>query len=248
MINARNVITASKNAGLLLSVVRKVQRLFDIFCLTLIFQRRIETLGEIPALFLCKDRCNQLNLKPSMRYTIGVLILSLLMGSCTKHTCEGFPESELKLTPFEVNEKLKYFSEAETIELTVIDKYCSKEHQYSGEAGLYLCTPESWYRTNEFENISIYEKVEIGLSYSPFMTTIFSSNNIFVYILEDGYTDDSISVRHIGDTLINGIQLHETFEIVKNYQSGVDWFIRAANKGIIAFRDKDSNKTWEQVQ
>lgn len=182
-----------------------------------------------------------------MRYTIGALILSLLMGSC-KHTCEGFPESELKLTPFEVNEKLKYFSEAETIELTVIDKYYSKEHKYGGEPLPGYCTPESWYGTNEFDNISIYEKVEIGLSYSPYMTTNFSSNNIFVYELRDGYTDGSISVRHIGDTLINGIQLHETYEIVKNSQSEVDWFIRAANKGIIAFRDKDSNKIWEQVQ
>jgi hypothetical protein len=183
-----------------------------------------------------------------MRYTIGTLILSLLMGSCTKHTCEGFPESELKLTPFEVNEKLKYFSEAETIELTVIDKYYSKEHKYGGEAGLYTCIPESWYKTNEMENISIYERVEIGNSYSPYMTTNFSSNDIFIYELEDGYTNNSISVRHIGDTLINGIQLHETYEIEKKSQSGVDWFIRASNRGIVAFRNKDSNKVWEQVQ
>jgi hypothetical protein len=182
-----------------------------------------------------------------MRYVFGVLILSLFMGSCKKHTCEGFPESELKWTPFEVNEKLKYFYDADTLELTVTDEFYSTESRYSGEPFPEFCTPESWYGTNEFDNISIYEKVEINYG-STYMTTSFSSNNIFFYELKDGYYFDSISVRHIGDTLINGNQLNEAFKIEKDSQNGIDWFIKAANRGIISFGDNDSNEIWEQIQ
>ena len=182
-----------------------------------------------------------------MRYVLGVLILFLFIGSCKKNTCEGFPESQLKWTPFEVNEKIKYLYETDTLELTVTDKFYSPKSKYSGEPFPDYCSPESWYETNEFDNISIYEKVELKYR-SVFMTTSFYSNNIFSYELRDGYYLDSISVRHIGDTLINGIQFNEAYKIENYSKNGIDWFIKAANKGIISFGDKESNKIWEQIQ
>ena len=183
-----------------------------------------------------------------MRKIFGVLILLLFMASCKKHTCEGFPEGELKWTPFDVNKNLKYVSDADTLELTITDKFHSTESKYSGEPDPEYCIPESWYRTNEFDNFSIYEKVDISYGGSSYMTTNFSSNNIFQYELRDGYYSNSISVRHIGDTLINDIQLYEVFKIAKDSQDGIDWFIKAAHRGIISFGDKDINKIWEQIQ
>ncbi len=137
--------------------------------------------------------------------------------------------------------------DADTLELTVTDKFYSTESRYSGEPLPEFCIPESWYGTNEFDNISIYEKLEINNG-PGYMTTRFSSNNIFYYELRDGYYFDSISVRHIGDTLINGNQLNEAFKIAKDSQNGIDWFIKAANRGIISFGDRDSSKIWEQIQ
>lgn len=197
-----------------------------------------------PLRFLAR-RYEQL-IRKDMRHIFGMLILSLFLGAC-KNTCEGFPESELRWTPFEVSEKIKYFHDGETLEFTVTDKFYSTESKYGGESFPEACTPTAWYQTNELNSISIYEKVELMFS-DPSMITSFSSNSIFFYELRDGYSFDSVSVRHIGDTVINGIQFDEVFKIEKDSQNGINWFIKAAHKGIISFGEKERNKIWEQIQ
>jgi hypothetical protein len=180
-----------------------------------------------------------------MRYILGLLILSLFVAAC-KNTCESFPEKELKWVPFEVNEKIKYSYDGNNLEFTVKDNFFSPGGKYGGEPFPEACTPTAWYQTNELDSISIYEKVELMFS-DPSMTTSFSANNTFNYELRDGYSFNSVSVRLIGDTTINGIQLNEAFKIEKDSQNGINWFIKAANRGIISFGEKDSTKVWEQI-
>ena len=180
-----------------------------------------------------------------MRCVFRVLFLCLLTSAC-KNTCEGFPEDELKWIPFEVNKNIKYSYNESTLDFTVKDVFYSKKSKFSGEPFPEACTPTAWYQTDTSDSISIYEKVEMISAY-PYMTTSFSSNSVFYYELRDGYYFNSISVRYIGDTTLNGTVFNEVFEVSKDSQNEINWLIKTEDIGIISFGVKESNKIWTQI-
>jgi len=180
----------------------------------------------------------------------GIFII-VLISSC-KYTCPGFPDEDLKWIPYNINDTLRYSDSKDTVYFIVNDFQKSEPSSFRGFAMDVECDFEGHYYTTKS---SLYD-YEIKDIYSTNNRTkikiqITETGGEFVFPYYEDYSNDSIKIRHVADSLINGIDHKDIYVIQKDtikITPRISRVIKSSEKGVIEFFDFKDKRKWNLIK
>ena len=211
---------------------------------------------------MCKFDVSQnykLTLMKNLKILSGLLIIFLIF-SCGRDRC-GFPDKDLHWVPYEENNILTYTDLKDTIKLSVAifnktgsfyTSFIIMDPDPCYDSAYYITTKDilTGYLINETYN----------LIYEPKMEMQITKNDMFIFdpdfyvggseYLADNYVGDSIKVNYHSDTIIfsqNYQNVYKLFKDTLNHKPKISWLIKSTTKGIIAFYDYSTKKTWHLI-
>ena len=172
----------------------------------------------------------------------------LILYSCRSH-CDGFPDRYLKWIPYQMNDKIKYVNNHDTIILSVIDYFKTEPFSPRTVLPFVVCDPsQGYYQTTNDHGYSIREEFEEG--YNRMQILITDKEKFTFNILNKSSYSDSIKVKYSADTTINLADYQEVFLISKDTISKspqIAWIIKAKDKGIVEFYNYRTKQKWDLV-
>ena len=183
-------------------------------------------------------------------FVFAILVILLnSFSSCRLH-CDGFPDSDLKWIPYNLDDKLTYFSNKDTFGLSVNDFYKTQPSTFHAMAMDMWCTYNGYYQTTKCQfGYFIKEEIAFNRHTDDGLHIKISDNDEFVFdIWQRKSFSDTINVKYFADSLIDKINYQEVFIASKdtlNNSPKVAWIIIAKDKGIIEFYDFQSKQKWQ---
>src|SRR3989339_150904 len=177
---------------------------------------------------------------------IGYVLTCFGTYSC-KYECWGFPNEDLSWIPYEIGDTISYHSENESMDFVVDDFFKTAPDSYRGFAMDYECYYEGYYSTmtNE-QNYKLKES--FSTNHNDGMKVVLTENDLFYFQLwKEKTSTDTLEVVYHTDTIIESVKYSDVFVVNKKIlKSGqrISWIIKAKDKGIIQFYDREIDKIW----
>jgi hypothetical protein len=175
------------------------------------------------------------------------------MESCG-YKCPGFDDADLCWIPYNIGDSLVYTDGETTIKFGIVDFYKTAPSSHGGLVMDYVCDYEGYYTTNKI-SLGYYIKEHLAYDIANFGTwgdglkVQITDADIFVFDIwhYNSQVTDSLDIIFSTDTIIANHRYHNVFKLTKtkiaNSQK-ISWVIKAKDKGIIQFYDRQLDKTW----
>jgi hypothetical protein len=180
---------------------------------------------------------------------LAIFVITLTSLSSCKFHCDGYPDSELKWIPYYLDDKLRYFNNSDTFELSVNDYFKTQPSTFHAVAMDMWCTYNGYYQTTTCEfGYFIKEEIKNMRRTDDGIYVNLTNNDAYYFdIWQMKSNSDAINLRYIADTVINQINYQEVFFASKDTLNGspkIAWIILAKDKGVVEFYDFQSKRKW----
>jgi hypothetical protein len=182
---------------------------------------------------------------------LGGLLIIIVMSSCFKYECDGFPAAEITWIPYTVGDTLRYCNNLDTLSFKVIDHYLTEPSYFRGLVMDYECDYTGYYETERVDlGYKIRESLSDHYKYGGLKIS-FTNSDFFRFNIwkKDSY-NDSVTVKYLQDTLLNGITYYDVFFVSKdtiNQTPKIAWLLKAKDKGILGFYDFETKTKWTRI-
>ena len=170
------------------------------------------------------------------------------MNSC-RYYCQGFPDEELRWIPYKVNDTLRYSDSKDTIYLVVNEFYKSGPSSFRGLAMDYWCDFNGYYYTT-ISSLYDYQIKDIYSTLNNSQIQITDQGGIFDIPYYSNFTNDSIKLIYVADSLIKSTEYKEIYVLQKDTikrKPRISRVIKSGDKGILEFYDYKYKRKWNLI-